>query len=160
MTRSAGKSAHQGKPHIGSSETWEAGCWFAVPFAVAFPNPQIRAYPGTEFCRKIRSPKSSYDCFSKVRYVKYEFCRMLPRHGSIDANYGFLVYNQTVDQVTHDVTYEARPVFKSSIRRNGPRPWEIWTFRGHFEVRPSNGSGIWDPQFEFLRIELMKTDWP
>ena len=32
MTRS-GKSAYQGEPHIGpsDSETWDAGCWFARP---------------------------------------------------------------------------------------------------------------------------------
>ena len=33
MTRSSGKSAYQGKPHIGSSETKDASCWFAVPRA-------------------------------------------------------------------------------------------------------------------------------
>ena len=31
MTRSSGKSSYQGKPHLGSSETWDAGCWFVVP---------------------------------------------------------------------------------------------------------------------------------
>jgi len=35
---------------------------------------------------------------------------------------------------------------------------EIWTFKGHVEVRISKGSGIWDPQFEIMRIEIMKTD--
>ena len=33
MARSAGKSAYQGKPHIGPSEAWDAGCRFAVPKA-------------------------------------------------------------------------------------------------------------------------------
>ena len=33
MTRSAGKSAYQGKPHVGPSETYDAGCWFSVPKA-------------------------------------------------------------------------------------------------------------------------------
>ena len=33
MTRSSGKSPYQGKPHIGSSETWDASCWLAVPKA-------------------------------------------------------------------------------------------------------------------------------
>ena len=33
MTRSSGKSACQGKPHIGSSETEDASCWLAVPTA-------------------------------------------------------------------------------------------------------------------------------
>ena len=31
MTRSSGKSVHRGKPRIGSSETYDAGCGFAVP---------------------------------------------------------------------------------------------------------------------------------
>ena len=33
ITRSAGKSAYQGKPQIGSRETSDAGCGFAVPKA-------------------------------------------------------------------------------------------------------------------------------
>ena len=38
-------------------------------------------------------------------------------------------------------------------------PWEIWTLKRHAEVKKtSNGSGIWDPQFEILRIEAMRTD--
>ena len=57
MTRSAGKFAYQRNPHIGPSGTWDAGCWFAVPFAVASLNLQIHPFPGTEFSQKIRSPK-------------------------------------------------------------------------------------------------------
>ena len=49
-------------------------------------------------------------------------------------------------------------VFKSSVWRNGPSPWEMWTFEGHVEVKISNGSGICDPQCVFLRIEIMRTD--
>ena len=44
------------------------------------------------------------------------------------------------------------------IQRNGLRPWEVWTFKGHVEVKMSNGSGIWDPQFEALQFECMITD--
>ena len=47
-----------------------------------------------------------------------------------------------------------RPVFKSSIWKNGPIPWEVWTFRYQFEVQISNGSGIWDPQLEMYQFEL------
>ena len=36
----------------------------------------------------------------------------------------------------------ARPVFKSSIWKNGPSPREIRTLKGHFEVNISNASGI------------------
>ena len=45
-----GKSAYQGKPHIGPSETWDAGCWCAVPKAPACgcfsrpANPRISRY--------------------------------------------------------------------------------------------------------------------
>ena len=51
-------------------------------------------------------------------------------------------------------------VFKSSIWRNGPSPWEIWTLKGHFEVRVvGNGSEslayltsswfrLWDPYLD------------
>ena len=37
-----------------------------------------------------------------------------------------------------------RPVFNSSIWKNGPGPWEIRTFKGQFEVSISNGSGSSD----------------
>ena len=52
----------------------------------------------------------------------------------------------------------ARSVFKGSIWKHGPSPWEIWTFKGHFDLSRGNGSGIWDPQFHILRIEIMRTD--
>ena len=45
-----------------------------------------------------------------------------------------------------------RPAFKSPIWKNEPRPWEIWAFKGRFEVNISNGSGIRDPQFEFWEV--------
>ena len=52
-----------------------------------------------------------------------------------------------------------RPVFKSSIWKNGPSPWESWTFEGHVEVKISNHrSEIWDPQSKVLRIEILRTD--
>ena len=35
-----------------------------------------------------------------------------------------------------------------------PGPWEIWTSKGYFEVKISNSSGTWDPQFEILRTGL------
>ena len=40
-----------------------------------------------------------------------------------------------------------RSVFRSSIWKNGPR--------GHVEVSISNGSGIRDPQMEYLQIETL-----
>ena len=51
-----------------------------------------------------------------------------------------------------------RPVFKSSILKNGPRPWDIWAFKGYVEMNINNGSRVWDPQFEIVRIEFMRTD--
>ena len=51
-----------------------------------------------------------------------------------------------------------RPVFKSSIWKNGLSPWDIRAFKGHLEVTISEGSGIRDPQFEVLRIEIVRTD--
>ena len=51
-----------------------------------------------------------------------------------------------------------RPVFKSSIWKNGPCLWEIWTSKGHSEVNISSGSGIRDPRFEISWIEIMRTD--
>ena len=38
------------------------------------------------------------------------------------------------------------------------QPLAFLNFQGRFEVHTSNGSGIWDPQFEILRIETMRTD--
>ena len=61
MTRSSGKSAYQGKPHTGSSETWDAGFWFAVPKAPdcgGFPDPRTCAFPGTELSQKTQPPNS------------------------------------------------------------------------------------------------------
>ena len=52
----------------------------------------------------------------------------------------------------------AAPVLKSSIRRIGPSPWETWGFKGRSEVNISSGSGMRDPQFDLLRIEIMRTD--
>ena len=47
--------------------------------------------------------------------------------------------------------------FKSSTPKNEPNPWEIWTFKGHFEVSISNWSGIRDPRFEISWIQIMIT---
>ena len=52
----------------------------------------------------------------------------------------------------------ARPIFESSIRKDGPSLWEARAFTGHFEVKLSHGSGIVDPQFEILQVESMRTD--
>ena len=51
------------------------------------------------------------------------------------------------------------PAFKCSTWRNGPSPWEISTFKGHDEVKLSNGSGFRDPRFEILRIDIYE-NWP
>ena len=63
MTRSSGKSAQEGKPHIGPSETWDAGCRFAVPRApdcgCFFPTRKPAHFPVQSFSRKTRSPNSS-----------------------------------------------------------------------------------------------------
>ena len=48
--------------------------------------------------------------------------------------------------------------FKSSIWKNGSRLWEILTFKGHLQVKISNGSGIWDSHVEIVRVEIMRTD--
>ena len=58
--RSSGKAAYQGKPHMGSSETSDAGCWFAVPFAAASTDPQTRAVPGMRVSQKIWSPNTGW----------------------------------------------------------------------------------------------------
>ena len=55
------------------------------------------------------------------------------------------------------VLTRARPVFKSSIWRNGPSPWEIWTFGGHAEANTSNVCGFLDPQLVILRSESART---
>ena len=41
---------------------------------------------------------------------------------------------------------------------SGPSPWGIWTFKGHVEVGMSNGSELWDLQFEISQIVSMRTD--
>ena len=50
MTRSPGKSAYQGKPHTGSSETSDASCRFAVPTSsrlrLSFPGKGLSRKPG------------------------------------------------------------------------------------------------------------------
>ena len=51
-----------------------------------------------------------------------------------------------------------RPVFKGSIWKNGPSPWEIWILKGHFEVKISSGSRIW-PSNWILRIDNYE-HWP
>ena len=51
-----------------------------------------------------------------------------------------------------------RPAFKGSVWKNGPSPWEILTLKGGFEVTIINDSGIRDPQFGIVRIEIMRTD--
>ena len=53
---------------------------------------------------------------------------------------------------------DLRLVFKGSIWKKEPGPWEISTFKGHFEVKISDGSGIWDPRIEIVRIEIIRTD--
>ena len=47
--------------------------------------------------------------------------------------------------------------FQKFSLENGPSPWDIWTFKGHFEATISNGAGIRDPQFEIVQIESMRT---
>ena len=67
MARSSGKSAYQGNPHIRESRILAPGrprmraaglqC-LKLLLAVASPDPQTRAFPGTQVSRKIWSPKS------------------------------------------------------------------------------------------------------
>ena len=40
---------------------------------------------------------------------------------------------------------QQRTVVRGSICRNGPSSWELWTFKGDFEVSASHGSEIWSP---------------
>ena len=49
MTRSSEKSAYQGKPHIGSGGTWDAGCGFAVPLRLLFQTPKSAHIPVRRF---------------------------------------------------------------------------------------------------------------
>ena len=42
--------------------------------------------------------------------------------------------------------------------RMGPYPRIFGLSKGHVEAKTRNGSGIRDPQFELLQIELMRTD--
>ena len=37
-------------------------------------------------------------------------------------------------------------LYNKSIWKNGPSPWEIWTFKGRFDVKLSNGPEIRDPK--------------
>ena len=62
----------------------------------------------------------------------------------------------------HSIVFhgQAWPAFEKSIWENGPRPGEIWAFGGYFGVNLSNGSGIWDPQSDILRVEIMRTGGP
>ena len=60
MTRSAGKPAYQGKPHMlvpVRPAVQSAGLQgLKLPIAVATPDPQTSAFPGMEVSRKIQSP--------------------------------------------------------------------------------------------------------
>ena len=49
-------------------------------------------------------------------------------------------------------------VSKSSIWKNGFSPWDILSFQREFWIENKQNSGIRDPQFETLRIEIMRTD--
>ena len=40
----------------------------------------------------------------------------------------------------------------------GPAPRRFELSKGMLKVTASNGSVIWDPQFEMLRVELMRND--
>ena len=60
--------------------------------------------------------------------------------------------------VTRGLEVTIRQVFKSWIWKNWPSPLDIWTFKGHIEVSISNGSGIRDPRFGVLRIEITRAD--
>ena len=56
MTRSSGKFEYQGKPHIGPSETQDAGCLFVVPklqIAVAFADRKPAHFPVRSFAGKL-----------------------------------------------------------------------------------------------------------
>ena len=64
----------------------------------------------------------------------------------------------TLASKLHKLDARGRPVFKSSISKIGPSPWEIWTFKGQFEVKISNGSRIRDPQLDILEVEIKRTD--
>ena len=54
--------------------------------------------------------------------------------------------------------FSIRPIVKSSIWKVGPGPGRFGLSKGISEVYISNASGIWDPQFEFSRIYIMRTD--
>ena len=42
--------------------------------------------------------------------------------------------------------------------RMGPSPWEIWTFKEHFEAKICHGSGTWGLRSEASRIEVTRAD--
>ena len=44
----------------------------------------------------------------------------------------------------------ARPVFKSTIWKNGHGLWEMLTLTGPFQVKSSHGPGFRDPQLEIM----------
>ena len=48
----------------------------------------------------------------------------------------------------------ARPVFKSSIWKNGPSPGRFELSKDVLKWKCYNGPGIWDPQFEVVQIEI------
>ena len=55
-------------------------------------------------------------------------------------------------------TYMNGQFSKARSEKTGPDPGGFRAFKGHFEVSISNGSGIRDPQFGILRIEIVRTD--
>ena len=70
-----------------------------------------------------------------------------------EANYQL----HTTDAI-HPCAYGDSTASFQKFNLEKPIPWEIWTLKGHFEVRILNGSGIWDPQIEILQIVIMRTD--
>ena len=60
-------------------------------------------------------------------------------------------YGRNIAHLSSDLSI--RPVFISSIWKNGPSPWEIWASKGHAEVSTSKLSGMRD----YIHIHMLYT---
>ena len=80
MTRSSGKSAYQGRPHNTATvrpRMQAAGLQcLKLQIADASPDPQTRAFPGTQFSRRARSPNG------RSRFDRFDFD--VARHFALD----------------------------------------------------------------------------
>ena len=168
-----GPNSHQGRPAckdlVFSLRGWrntaevvlfEFSSSSMKPYPSVFHAHAIELRPVIGFLSQEISMRFPYVCMHACMYVCMYVCMFVYIYIYIYVCVYIYIYTYICREREVDTVFRQPLVHRHrehgqlsevSFCRNGPSPWELCTFKGHLEVKISNGSGIWDPQFEILQ---------